>query len=240
VVVSLCAVFFLRDILFPTPTCFDHKKNGYEVGIDCGGTCALRCTEEVNPLSIVWAKAIHTGRGLYDLVALVTNSNIDNASQELGFTFSIYGDKGELISTFSGSTTAPLDGKFPIIVPNVPLGNVPSNVTATLTDGPHYTVIEKPSSPTVRITDRRFEQGSISRVYATIVNTKQLEITDLPVRVLLYDDKDNVYADGQTIVPRLPKEGVKEIIFTWQEPLPFPPTRIGIYPIFNPFDAIGY
>ena len=240
VTISAITIFFLRDVLFPMPTCVDGKKNGYEVGVDCGGTCALRCAEEVSPLSVIWAKAIRTGSNRYDLVALVANSNIDNASREVGYTFSLYNETGELVGTFSGSTTAPLDGRFPIIVPNVPLPKLPASVTATLSDGPHYKVIEKPSSPTVRIVDRRFEPGFISRVYATIANTKQIEIIDLPVRALLFDDKDNVYANAQTVIPYLPKEGVKEIIFTWSPPLLFAPTRIGIYPIFNPFDAIGY
>ena len=73
-----------------------------------------------------------------------------------------------------------------------------------------------------------------------IVNTKRLEINNLPVRVVLFDDKDNAYAVGQSLIPYLEKEGAQEIIFTWDEPLPVPPTRIGVYPIFNPFEALSY
>ena len=240
VLVSAIGVFLMRNILFPIPTCFDHAKNGYEIGIDCGGTCALRCQEEVNPLTVVWAKAIKTGKTAYDLVAFVTNTNIDNASKELGYTFTLYNSQGVATETFLGSTTAPLDGKFPLIIQNLSLIEVPSHVVVTLSDGPHYTVTEKPTSPTVRVLDRKYEGGQTPRVYATVMNTKQKEINNLPVRVLLFDDKDNVYGDGQTIIKNLPKEGVKEIVITWSEPLAFPPTRIGIYPIFNPFEASGY
>ena len=87
---------------------------------------------------------------------------------------------------------------------------------------------------------RRYEAGAISRVYTTLANTKRVVINDLPVRVVLYDEKDNAYAVGQTIIPTLEKEEVKEISFTWSPPLLRAPTRIGIYPIFNPFNAIGY
>lgn len=240
VVISALIVLTMYDTLFPAPRCNDGKQNGYETGVDCGGGCALRCTQEVSPLSVVWAKSVRSGKNLYDLVALVSNANIDNASQELKYTFTLYDDVGKVLGSLSGTTVAPLDGKFPIIMQNVPLAKAPKNVVATLTDGPHFTVEENPTSPTVRVLARRYEEGSIPRVYTTIANTKRVEINNLPVRVLLFDAFDNVYAVGQTIVPVLPKEGVQELIMTWNEPFNQKPVRIEVYPIFNPFEAIGY
>jgi hypothetical protein len=239
----ICAgftVFLLRGIIFPEPTCVDHKQNGYESGVDCGGICSLRCTSDISPLTVLWAKAVHSAKGRYDLVAMINNSNIDNASHEVGYTFTLYDDKGMVSGTFSGSTTLPLDGKVPVILQSVPLAKAPSNVVATLNDTEHYRVRESPTSPTIKVLSRRFENGSIPRVYAMIVNTKRLEINNLPVRVVLFDEKDNAYAVGQSLVPHLEKEGAQEIIFTWDEPLPTPPTRIGVYPIFNPFEALSY
>ena len=198
------------------------------------------CQEDVNPLSVVWTKAIPTSSTTYDLVAFISNANINNASREMGYTFSLYDEKGILTGTISGSTTAPLDGKFPIIVQNIPLANPPSNVVTALSDLPHYKVAESPTSPTLKIVERRYEPGATSRVYATVANTKRIIINDLPVRVVLFDEKDNAYAVGQTIIPVLQKEEEKEISFTWNPPLLQVPTRIGVYPIFNPFNAIGY
>lgn len=240
ITIVACTIFLLRDFIFPAPTCFDNKKNGFELNVDCGGTCNLKCKEEVNPLSVVWAKAIRSGPGVYDLVALVSNTNLDNASPLVGFTFKLFGEQGEVILSLTGSTTMPLDGRFPLIVQNVPLPQAPSNVVVTLTEGDHFKVLESPTSPTVRIIENRYEAGAIPRVYTRLKNTKQLEINDLPVRVLLYDSNDNVYAVGQTIIPRLNKEEEKEIIFTWTEPFPLAPVKIRVYPIFNPFEAIAY
>jgi hypothetical protein len=238
--VSAVSIFLLRDTLFPAPTCFDKKQNGFEAGVDCGGGCFLRCSQEVSPLTVLWAKTVRGGKGVYDLVAMVNNNNIDNSSLETGYTFTMYDEQGNVSGYFSGSTTAPLGGKFPIIIQNIPLKKSPTNVLLSLSDGLHYTVKESPSSPTIKIVTRRYEAGQTPRVYATVMNTKRVEINNLPVRVLLFDEKDNVYAVGQTVIPFLGKEEVKEIIITWNESLPVFPTRIGIYPIFNPFDAIGY
>jgi hypothetical protein len=233
-------VTFFYDTIFPAPTCLDLKKNGYEVGVDCGGVCALRCVSEVNPFTVLWSQAVPVDKDLYDIVAMVSNTNIDNASHEVGFMFSLSDELGTVTRTVSGSTTVPLDGKFPLIVQNVSLPKAPAAVVTTLYDTPHYKVIENPASPTIKILSRRYEKDSISRVYAVLKNTKQVEIHDLEVRVLLFDAKDNVYAVGKTLVPVIPKEGLREIVITWNGALTITPTRIGVYPIFNPFDAVGY
>lgn len=230
------SVFFLRGILFPEPTCSDFKQNGYELGIDCGGVCDKKCTQEVIPLTSLWARAILVATSTYDLVGLVSNSNIDNASRELGYRFTVFNNNGEVITTINASTTAPLDGKFPIIVQNVVLPDEPAKAELMLFDTDHYKVRESPTSPTVTITDGRYESSDISRLYATITNTKRLEIRDLEVRAVLYDAYDNAYAVGVTVIPLLDKEARAEIVFTWDTPQE--PTRIGIYPIFNPFDAL--
>ena len=231
-------VFLLRGVLFPEPTCTDGKKNGFEVNVDCGGTCSLICKGDIKPLTILWAKAVPSGKESYDLAALIANENIDNASREIGYTFTVYDKEGASMKIVSGSTTFPLDGKFPLIIQGVHFSKVPFNVAVVLNDGPHYKVSENPTSPTIKVLQRKYEAGSIPRVYATIVNTKRIDIIDLPVRVVLYDVQDNAYAVAQTIVPHLPKEGVQEIILTWHEPLIVSPTRIGVYPIFNPFKAL--
>jgi hypothetical protein len=237
ILVAAIAVYFLRGVLFPEPTCFDGKKNGFETDIDCGGECQMICKSDVYPLTVVWSKSVASGKNLYDLVALISNANINNASKEVGYTFTVYGKDGELLKTISGSTTAPLDGKFPVIAQNIELTSAPANTSVILSDTLHYKVNESPTSPTVRVVTSRYEAGDIPRVYVTIANRKRIDIRNLPVRVLLYDNEDNVYAVGQTVIPELLKEGVKEIAITWNAPLPHPPVRTEVFPIFNPFEA---
>jgi hypothetical protein len=238
IIIATFVVYFMRGVLFPAPTCFDGKKNGFETDIDCGGECQMICKQDVSPLTVVWSKAVTTGKNMYDLVALVTNANIDNASKEVGYSFSVYDKEGSLITTMNGSTTAPLDGKFPIIIQNVSLQQEPANTNVVLADTMHYKVNESPTSPTIRVLSSKYEVSDISRVYVTIANRKRFDIRNLPVRVLLYDEQDNMYAAGQTIIPELLREGVKEITITWNEKLPFAPTRTEVFPIFNPFEAL--
>ncbi len=236
IVVILASIYFFRNIIFPVQTCFDGKQNNFESGIDCGGTCSLRCSQEVIPLSVLWASPLATSSSTYDFAALISSKNIDNAPRTVAYTFIAYNKDAQEIVRVQGTTVAPIDGDFPIIVQNIRLAEVPVTVSATIVSNvPHYTVLEKPTTPTLRIVGSRFEAGSTPRVYATIINTKRLTLKDLPVRVFLYDADGNVFAAGQTIIPVLDKEGTKDVVFTWDRAFPITPTRIRVFPILDPF-----
>lgn len=236
IVVILVGIYLFRNVLFPVQTCFDGKQNNFESGIDCGGTCSLRCSQEVIPLSVLWARPLAVSSSTYDFAALISSKNIDNAPRTIVYTFIAYNKDGQEIAKVKGTTIAPIDGDFPIMEQNIRLAEVPVTLSAVIvSDVPHYTVLEKPTTPTLRIVGSRFEAGSIPRVYATLINTKRLVLKNLPVRVFLYDADGNVFAAGQTIVPSLDKEGTKEVVFTWDRAFPITPTRIRVFPILDPF-----
>jgi hypothetical protein len=168
---------------------------------------------------------------------MISNKNINNASVETGYTFRMFGKEGDLIGEYVGTTTAPVDGDFPIIKQAIRSSVAPHTVDIILRDGAHYTVLEKPTSPTLRIGNELYEAGDIPRVYAMVQNTKRLVLLNIPIRVVLFDIDNNAYAVGETVIPKLEKEEVKDVSFTWNSPLPFPPTRIRVYAIFDPFSA---
>lgn len=229
-------MYVYRDTLFPVPTCFDKKQNGYESGIDCGGTCSLRCKEQVIPLSVLWSRALPTGSSTYDFVAYVSNKNLDNAPKEISYIFSAYNANGAVFYTLQGKTAVPTDGDFPVIVQNISLKEKPAEVGVQFeTDVPHYKVLEKPTDPTLKVVNTRYETGSIPRVYATVINTKRLPLSNIPVRVLLYDANGNVYGAGETVIPTLGKEESKDIVFTWTRAFKEGPTKIRVFPILDPF-----
>ncbi|MFA6608881.1 MAG: hypothetical protein WCT07_03160 [Candidatus Paceibacterota bacterium] len=228
-------LYFFRATIFPTPTCFDNNQNGYESGVDCGGTCSLRCSEEIIPLSVMWSRALQTGTSTYDFVTMVSNKNINNTSKALGYTFTAYDENGNQIKIVEGTTTAPVNSDFPIIKQNINLSQKPKEIVVKLFDTSHFTVDEKPTSPTVRTMNIKYEAGNIPRVYATVVNTKRITISNLPVRVVVYDGNNNAFAAGETIINFLDKEGLQNIAFTWSQSFTQTPSKIRIYPIFDAF-----
>lgn len=234
--ISASLLYAYRDTVFPEPTCFDQKQNGFESGIDCGGKCSLRCREEVIPLSVNWSRALRTSSSTYDFVALLSNKNIDNAPRDILYLFTAYDADGKEMYSVNGKTGVPIDGDFPIVVQNVRLDKAPTELSIELQSNvPHYRVLEKPATPTLRITGTRYEQGSIPRVYSTITNTRRLPLSNLPVRVVLYDASGNAYGTGETFIPYLGKESTQEVVFTWNSAFRESPTKIRIFPILDPF-----
>lgn len=232
------SIYILRDIFFPKPTCSDKRQNGFEVGVDCGGTCSLRCESEVVPLAVLWTRIIKLSDTTYDLVAMVSNKNINNSASIVKYTFIVYGESGEILKEEKGVTKTPVNGDFPIINLAVPVTGTPKTLVVQIEDGPHYIVKEKSTSPTISIVNERYEEGSNPRVYATVQNRKRQTIRELPVKVILYDQDNNAYAVGQTVIPELAKEESKSVSFVWSSPLEKPPVRIRAYPIFDPFLTI--
>lgn len=236
ITVVLVLMYLFRNTLFPDPTCFDGKQNGFESGVDCGGVCSLQCTQDVIPLAVIWSRAIPISDTEYDFIALISNKNVDNAPRALPYTFTAYNKSGGEMISIHGTTTVPIDGDFPIVVQRIALKEAPYEISLRLNSNiPHYKVLEKPTSPTLRVISTRYEVFGISRVYATLTSTKRTLLRDLPVRVFLYDAEGNVFAGGETVVPIFEKEGTKEIVFTWGSQFPTPPAKIQVFPILDPF-----
>lgn len=234
--IAASSLYVFRDTIFPEPSCFDAKQNGFESGVDCGGGCSLRCKEEVIPLSVLWSRALKTSSTTYDFVALISNKNIDNAPKEILYIFTAYDAEGKELYTSKGKTRVPIDGDFPVVLQNIPLSKAPTELGLQIqSEVPHYKVLEKPVTPTLRIAGTRYEAGSIPRVYATITNMKRLPFSNLPVRVVLYDALGNAYGTGETIIPYLGKEATQEVVFTWNGAFQESPTKIRIFPILDPF-----
>ncbi len=237
IVIAIC-VYVFRDTLFPAPTCFDKKQNGFEAGLDCGGTCSMRCSNEVVPISTAWARALKISTDKYDFVGMASNKNIDNAPRSVTYTFTAYDSRGVVLTVASGTTIVPVDGEFPIIAQNINLSKEPKELILDITDGPHYIVNDLPTSPSVRILNSRYEAGNIPHVYATVINTKRVAISNLVVRTVLFDADDNAYGAGETVIPFLDKEGSQNISFTWDNSFEITPTKIRVYPIFDPFPTL--
>lgn len=234
-VLAAIGLYVFREKIVPQASCFDIKKNGVEQGVDCGGSCSLVCKNDVRPITVLWSQAIASTPTSVDLVAFISNKNTGSAPYGLGYTFIAYNATGTPIFTINGTTTAPLDQEFPIIVQGVRTALVPTTVSVQLQYGDSFVTPQASSVSPFRVTGISYEEGSIPRVYATIVNTKRMNFSNVPVRVLLYDANNNVYAVGESTLLSLGREESKQIVITWKSKLQEAPKKIQVYPILDPY-----
>ena len=68
-------------LFYKAPTCFDNKRNGDELGTDCGGSCVKLCQSAFLPPRVEWggAKVEKVVNGLYNVAAYIVNPNVNGA-----------------------------------------------------------------------------------------------------------------------------------------------------------------
>src|SRR3989344_2953978 len=76
-------VIILIATFYKSPTCTDGVRNQNEQGIDCGGSCSYLCTANEEPPTVLFTKAIPSGVGRLDVVALVENKNATAAAKDV-------------------------------------------------------------------------------------------------------------------------------------------------------------
>ena len=110
--VAILAVLFLVAvpaflIFYKTPTCFDNKKNGGELGVDCGGKCSRLCQSAFLPPKISWgdAKIEKIAGGFYNASSYIINPNINGGAVDVPYKMSLYDAQGIFIVDRVGMVT---------------------------------------------------------------------------------------------------------------------------------------
>lgn len=243
--IAIFVAYKAYPYIFPAPTCFDKKQNADEEGIDCGGSCGNICTASILPLEVKFARYTESEDGVYDLVAMVENKNINKNTQGslADYTFTVYDKAGQIVKVINGSTNIPIGQTFPIIVQNTRLnlkssGNSISKINFNIVDGGRIwkKVDELYKNVFFSISNTEFieNKNNTTQVIATIKNNTRAYFRDVPVRVLLFDESDNIVGANETLIKEINAKEVKNISFMWRIPLTIKNPKIEIYPIVTP------
>lgn len=235
VLLILLGIYGFRDTLFPTPTCNDNIRNGYEEGVDCGGLCARKCIDQVLPIQVSWARALMVSPGVYDLVGMLSNRNPDSVPVTFAATFTVYNAAAQVIYSQRVEAIPPVTGDAPIVLSNIRFNEEPKKVVITLEEGTHYKIAPSFLSVQVSVSNITFENDSIPRAYVTIKNLTRARFINFPVRIILFDGDQNAIAAGQAFVDSLDKQSEKVIPFTWKSKFDVKPVVFKAYPIISPF-----
>lgn len=227
-------VFFLKQ----DPTCFDGKKNGDEVDVDCGGTCELLCSfDRLQPI-IVWSRAFPVVSGVYSAVAYIQNPNL--GTEALGtYTFRLYDAQGALIATRQNTTFIPKNKAIAVFEPNVSVVSgstttVPARVTFEFTGETLWRKNLAPS-PEIAVSKNILTQADTSpRVDADVTNKTSERLQRVEVVAIVYNDQGNAIGASRTFVDELLPGETKHVVFTWAEPLialgSTPPSVVEVIP----------
>lgn len=234
------AVIFLWPYFNQDPTCFDRKQNGDETGVDCGGSCLLVCTAENYRLVTLWSRAFPVTGGDYNLMAYVENQNRDSGIVKINYEFRVYDENNIFLARRDGSTFITSNDRTAIFEPGIQAGNrIPSRVDFTFTSVPVWVRVnrEQRNALSVSVEDKVVSDiFTTPKVSANVVNGTLIDMKNIDVVAILYDELDNVINVSKTFIPTLPKNSRSPVVFTWPRSFDKNPVRVDIFPQVNIFE----
>lgn len=213
----ITGVYFLY--FYQSPTCFDTKMNGEEIGIDCGGSCTRICSYTVQPPHVLWAKSFPANQGEFNAVAYVENKNQYAGTPELRYTFTLRDDEG-VIATRAGTTVLPPDSTYPVFAGRIATdGRIPTQTSLTLEPAemwlPYAFGRAQFSSSNLELKDA----DSRPRLNARLENTELTPAKNIEVVATIFDALGNPLTASQTFIEELSPRGFKDVTFTWAGPI---------------------
>lgn len=216
---------------WPEPTCFDGKQNGKEEGIDCGGPCTP-CLGEVKDLSILWARPFKSKQGVYDVAALVENSNLFGGIPSIGYTFKLYDAANVLITSREGKTFINPGEKMIIFETNILTGSrVPARADLKF-DQQKWIYVKKEKS-FLSVAKKDFINTPFPRLSVEIKNNSLFDIRNVLVAAVLYDDIGNAIGVSSTKIDSIKTESSQSADFTWPQPFDKIPASIEVFATTN-------
>lgn len=229
---------FLYPIIFKKPTCTDGKKNGTEIGVDCGGSCSLMCKEKVSDPIILWSRAFPVVGNTYNLVAYVENQNKNSGIIEASYEFRIYDVKNLLIGRRQGTTFIPPNKQFAIFEPRIDFAEREVKSVSFEFTGPLTWIKKEPTLNNLSIFADKITMGDDSNnpsLNAVIKNESIYDIGEFDVIAILYDENHNAINASKTVKEGLSSNSSLPVFFTWPNALSSDPVIKDVLISINPF-----
>jgi hypothetical protein len=229
-------IIFLIIVVWPTtmhfyksPTCFDTKQNGDELGVDCGGSCSLLCSAQYVPLSVLWSRFSKVSDGVYNVLAYVENPNFNAGANNLTYVFKLYDKDGILLNERFGKTFAPASKILAIFAADLGTGKqVPQRVDFSFTSDPLWLKQDSKESGLSISESVLSREDSAPRLTATLTNKTINQIGNIEAVAIIYNASGNTIAFSRTIIDGLGDRASKVINFNWPKPFTEQVTRTEI------------
>ena len=202
------------------PTCFDNKQDGTELGVDCGGSCALLCANTAHDPTVLWARVFNTGTNTYTSAAYIQNNNLGAGAKNVQYSFQLFDANNLLVKEVDGTTDLPPVQIVPIIVPNTDVGNrVATHVQFAFSSSPVWYRVPQKSLPTLFISQQNLSSDG-SRLSATISNQTLLDAKNITMTAVLFDSQGIARAASKSLVQVVPAQSSTQVVFTWPQGTP--------------------
>jgi hypothetical protein len=237
--IGIGGVIVVIPLLTQKPTCFDGKKNGNELGIDCGGACSLQCKEYTQDVSIKWARSYEITKGFYNAVSMIENQNFNSGVKKVTYKFRLYDENHVLVIERDGQTFIEPNKAVVVFEQQIPVGNSKPLYTTFEFTSPivWYQTDPRYNDMVIEVSEQLFDPKDIKpRLSAILRNSSdKYVINTIDVYVVAYDVDGNAIQVGKTLVKSLAPREKKNIFIVWQKQFETPPLRFEIIPRYDSF-----
>ena len=203
-------------VIYRAPTCADNKRNGNELGVDCGGSCERLCQNAFSPASLAWTRFEEVAPRLYNVAAYIVNPNIEGEATNAPYHFALYDNRGVLITDVIGAVTLPPHRNTLAFEGAIDVGErVPARALFEFTAPPDWHKKSDSLSSLIIGEKKYIEDHSGSSLVVTLKNTSVHPLGRMTVYAILYDKDGNALGFSKTIVDDVPANGEVTAPFTW-------------------------
>lgn len=240
-VVILVLSVIIYPILFKDPTCTDLKQNGTELGIDCGGQCALYCPKTVALPRVDWVSVFYVNEDVYNVVAMLTSTAPTAAARSANYTFTLYDEAGKPIKEVKGNTFIPPASQFAVFESQVRTGErVPARVRFSWDNDENNIITfekNKVNINSLPIDVSLWKRETVldtERLTVHVANNALLTVPESDYIVIVYDENDEPIAASKTRATLDPRSD-KVLFFSWPYQFRKTPKRYELIKSINPF-----
>ena len=229
---SIPVFTWLFLLLYEAPNCSDGLQNGQENGIDCGGSCDLICTQDVEPLSTVWYRTFPESQTAVTGIALIENKNNAAEARSVPMTFALFSEGLEIDSKTQLVTLVP-QKRTPVIIKGLEFGASQIDFTSFAVGQPDGWYKKTVEEKLIRISNERIDnsQGRV-KIFAIVSNESFTEqYIDIDFAVIAYNVEGNVIGYSTTYLESFAPQSREEIFLTWTQALEEKISRIEIIPL---------
>lgn len=207
--------FFLKK----PPTCFDGKQDGRETGVDCGGSCAKLCTDEVKAPIMRWdPRVLKVSENNYSVLVYFENPNVSASVKKASYSIKVYGAKNSLIEDRKGSTSIPKHATFAILETNFSSPNTPPRADFSWNGNLDWQRDDAPV-PEISVDSKSLTNADTKpRIDAIVTNKSFSDIQAIELTAIVTDGAGNAVGASKTILKNLTKGSISPITFTWPSP----------------------
>ena len=223
--VSLSVLVYYAFIKAPE-TCFDSRQNQDEVGVDCGGVCAVVCQEIIvgENLEVREMTFVPGGENRFDVLGKVYNPNDEIGASAFAYTVSLKDSGGTVLVTRSGkSYILPQENKY-ILELNLETLSVPVSASFEIRDVEWTRFSGYQVKPTINIYQKRYDKISsgvgFGEVYGLLSNESPYDFRSIAVKVILRDAAGKPLAFNMTEMRTVQSNEKRDFRLIWPSAFP--------------------